>query len=256
MIVVIIIVVILNRAFDAAYPCGGRCYRVIVEQSGIHDLGQVDVREVALQDTGLRLKGPDDLADLAQLVLGHFRDLVQYDEVAELHLLDDEVLDIVLIEIAAEQVLGACELIAHAQYIHHGSYAVEAGHAVLDILLAHVGDRTYGAGNGLRLADAARLDDDVVELLHRDDVPELLHQVHLERTADTAVLQRHEAVVTLAHHTVFLYEVGVNVHFADVVYDDGELYTLAVGKYPVDESRLSASEISGEQQYWSFIHIH
>ena len=37
-------------------------------------------------------------------------------------------------------------------------------------------------------ADAARLDDDIVEALHVNDVAQLVYKVHLQRAADAAVL--------------------------------------------------------------------
>ena len=256
MVVIIVVVIILHRTLYTADPCCRGSDGIVVEKAGIHDFRQVDICEVAFHDLRLGLKGADNLADLAQFILRHLGDLVEYDNVTELHLLYDEVLDVVLVEVAAQQVLGACKLVAHAKHVHNGGYAVQARHPILDVLLAHVRNRTDGAGNGLGFADAAGLDDDVVEFLHRHDIPELLHQVHLERAADAAVLESDEAVVTLAHHAVLFNEVSVDVHFADIVYDDGELDALAVGKYPVDESGLSASQIAGKQQYGCFVHIH
>ena len=91
------------------------------------------------------------------------------------------------------------------------------------------------------LADATRLNDDIVEALGVDDVVELFDEVHLQRAADTSVLQCHEAVVALAYHAALLDEAGVDVHLADVVDDDGEADAFLVFQNTVQKSGLAAS---------------
>jgi hypothetical protein len=60
-----------------------------------------------------------------------------------------------------------------------------------------------------RFAYSACLDNDVVETLFGNNVVELFYQVHLQRTAYAAVLQSHQTVVLLVHHSTLLDEVGV-----------------------------------------------
>ena len=119
----------------------------------------------------------------------------------------------------------------------------------MDILRAEHRQGADGLGDRGRLADAAGLDDDVVELPHRGDFGQLCHEVHLQGAADAPVLQGHEAVVRLADDAALLDEVRVDVHFADVIDDDGELDTFLVGKDPVQERGLAAPEISGDKEH-------
>ena len=95
-----------------------------------------------------------------------------------------------------------------------------------------------GAGSQ---ADAAGLYHDIVEAVERDDVLQLLHEVHLQRAADTTVLQGHQRVVLLVHDTSLLYKACIDVHLPDIVYDDGELDTLLVLKDTVEQCRLAAA---------------
>ena len=107
-------------------------------------------------------------------------------------------------------------------------------------------------GDRCRFADARCLDHDVVKLLHLHQVGELFHKVHLQRAADAAVLQCHERVVLLIDDATLLDEVSVDVHFADVVHDDGESYAFLVAEYAVEQCCFSAAQITREQQHGYF----
>ena len=61
-----------------------------------------------------------------------------------------------------------------------------------------------------------------------------MHEVHLQGAADTAVLQGHQRVVLLVDDAALLDEVGVDVHLADIVDDDGETDAFFVLKDPVE----------------------
>jgi len=91
------------------------------------------------------------------------------------------------------------------------------------------------------LADAARLDYDVVEASRRAEVVELLHQVHLQRAADAAVGEGDEAVVLAAHHASLRDEALVYVHLAYVVHDDGEADAPLVAQDAVEQGGLAAA---------------
>ena len=242
--------------FYLAYPSGRSSHAFEVEHTGVEDAVKVDASVVAFDDFGSRLQGLDDLLDASQFFGFHFRSLVQQDDVAEFDLLDDKVFDILLVDVLARQVVAAGKLALHAQGVDYGNDAVQPADAVSGIHAAH---RRYGAdglGNRLGLADAACFDDDVVEALHLQYVAYLFYQVHLQRTADAAVLQGYQAVVLLAYNAAFLDEVGVDIYFADVVDDDGKLDAAFVGQNLVDQCGLSTAQITGEQQYRNFFCIH
>ena len=144
------------------------------------------------------------------------------------------------------------EFVAHAQGVDHGHDAVEHGNAVLHIGVAQCRNRADGLGDGLRFADAARLDDDIVESLARGDLAELLDQVGLQRAADTAVLEGHQTVVLLAHHTALLNEVSIDIDFSQIIDNHRKADAFAIVQDLVDQGGLAAAQIAGQQQYRDF----
>ena len=67
----------------------------------------------------------DDLADIDQFFLCHEVDLVEDDRVAELDLLDQQVLDILVVDVVLQQVAAAAELGAQARRVYDGYDVVE-----------------------------------------------------------------------------------------------------------------------------------
>ena len=159
---------------------------------------------VALDDFRTGLDGPNDALQAAQLVGGYLGGFVEQYDVAELQLLDDEVLDVVLFDMFVHEVVAAGKLALHPQGIHHGDDAVKTGKPLFFEVEAHAGHGGDGLCDGFGLADAACLDDDVVETLLAGDVAQLLHEVHLQRATDAAVLQGHQTVVLLIYNAALL----------------------------------------------------
>ena len=75
---------------------------------------------------------------------------------------------------------------------------------------------------------------------------ELLHQIHLERTADTAVLQRHQTIIFCADYAAFLNQVGIDVHLAYVVHNHRKTNPFAIGKNTIEKRCLTATQIPRE----------
>ena len=244
---IVIILFLLHVPLDRTDPGRRGRYGVVAEKVGPDQFLELHVAVVAFDDLRPGLQGPDDLADLAQFVGRHHRGLVEQHDVAELHLLDDQVLDVVLVQVASQEVLGAAELIPHAQGVHDRHDAIQARGPVGDVFVPHQRNGTDRARDGLRFADAAGLDDDVVELAHAHDVAQLLDQVHLECAADAAVLQGDERLVLLAHDPVLLDQVGIDVDLSDIVDDDGEFDAASVGENLVDQGGLAAAEVAGQE---------
>ena len=238
---VIIIVFILMMSFNFCNPGSGSGHLVEVEHMGVDDFVEVHVAIVAVDDFSLRLERANNLADAAQFLGFHVGSLVEQYDVAELNLLNDEVLNVILFEILLQQVVSASEFILQPECIHHGDDTVESRVAFRRHLGSHLRNGADGLCDGSRFADTAGLNDDVVEAMERYDVLQLLYEVHLQRAADTTVLQGYQRVVLLIYDTSLLYEAGVDVHFTDVVYDDGELDTLLVLKDTVEQCRLAAA---------------
>ena len=88
------------------------------------------------------------------------------------------------------------------------------------------------------------------------DVAQLFHEVHFQRAANATVLQGHEALFLLPHDSAFLYQIGINVHFANIVDDDSKLYTSLIIENTIQQRGLSAAQITREQQNGYFFHFH
>ena len=190
---------------------------------------QRHVGVVAFDDFSRRLQGADDFLDASQLFRLHFGCFVQQDDVAEFDLLDDEVFDVFLVQSLACQAVAAGKFALQAQGVDYADQAVQAADAMAGIGVAQAGDGAECLCDGFGLADAAGLDDDVVETFGTHQLVDLLDEIGLQRAADATVLQGDEAVVFLSHNAAFLDEVGVDVYFADVVHDDSEADTPLVG---------------------------
>ena len=196
----------------------------------------------------------DDVADAFALVVAHLRSLVEQHDVAELNLLDEEVLDVFFLNVAALEVFATGKLALHPQCVDHCDNAVEAWNAMLDVLLAHVGNGADGLRDGLGLAYSARLDDDVVKAVELHDVVQLLDKVHLESAADASVLQCHQTLVFLPHDSALLDEARIDVNLSQVIDNDGKFYVLLISENMVYKRCLSAAQITREQQYGCFFH--
>ena len=79
----------------------------------MQNLVQFHIAIVALNDFGLGLDGTDNLLDFSQFLLRNLRSLVQQNHVAELNLLDNQILNILLIDVLAQQIVTVLELITH-----------------------------------------------------------------------------------------------------------------------------------------------
>ena len=118
------------------------------------------------------------------------------------------------------------------------------------------GDAADGLRNRFRLADTAGLYDNVVELSARHQFIQLLNEVSLQGTADAAVLQSHQAVILLGHHSPFLNEGRVYIDLAYIIDYHRKPDPLPIREDMVDQCCLAAAEISCQQQYRHFFQIH
>ena len=135
----------------------------------------------------------------------------------------------------------------HAQGVDDGGDAVHFRYrAAVSVAEARNGADGLGYGGGL--ADSAGFDYNIVEAAVCGQLVELLHEIHLKGAADASVLEGDEAVVLLPYDSALLDQGGVHVDFAEVIDDHGELDTFSVGEYAVQQSGLSAAEITGQQQ--------
>ena len=252
-----IVIIIVIMPFDFTHPRGRGGHAFKIEQAGVQEGVERHVGIVAPDDFGLGLQRADDGADAACLVRSHLGYFIEQDEVAEFDLLDYELLDVVLADAFAAQGIARGKLVPEPQGVDHGGNAVEARQGLRRGVAGHLRDGAQGLGYRGGLADAARLNDDVVEVAAVDQLHHLFDEVHLEGAADAAVLQGDQvARVVLPNDAAFLDERGVDVHLADVVDDDGEAYAAPVGEYAVEEGCLAAAEIAREQQHRDLFLFH
>ena len=255
-IVVVIVILMLKLGttlLNFLNPGGAGGHVLKVKEVGVEYVVQVYVTVVTLQYAGAGLQGANHLTYTQQLIGTYLGCFVQEHYVAELNLLDYQILQVLLAYVLLYQVVAATELVTDAKGIDHCYDAVQLGYAVLGVLGLHAGDGLYGLGNGAGLTDAAGLNHDVVKTVQRDDLVQLLHKVHLEGAAYAAVLQGYQAVIIHAYHAALLYKAGIDIDFTYIVYNYRELYALAVGQNPVQKGCLTAAQITGEQQDRSFL---
>ena len=192
------------------------------------------------------LQAAHDGLELANLGGGNEVALVKHQRGAELDLLYEERLQVLLVYVFRKEVLPAAKLVEHARAVDDGNYVVELNiKATHSLLLAEVVD---GKGDGNGLADAGCLDDYVVEVPRLGDLGKLPREVVGKRAAYAAVGKRHERFVHLAHHAVLLYERGIYVYLANVVYDHGRSDALVVAKDVVEQRGLAGAQVSGNER--------
>lgn len=240
MVMVVIMMVVMVMLFllslylvvvtvDLLNPIGRGGHRVKIEQMSVDYPVNIHISIITLYDFSLRLDGTYYGAYAGELLGLHLRCLVEQDYVAELYLLYDQVLDILLIKILFLQGFAATELILESQSIHYGHYTVELGSTEHCGLCPELRYGAYGLGYRGRFAYATRFDYYIVETAHCHDLLDLLYQIHLERTAYTAVRQCHQAVVLAVHNTSALDKTRVDIHFTYVIDDHGKLYATFIG---------------------------
>ena len=222
----------------------------------MEDFLERHVAIIRLDDFGLRLKCPHNLPHALQFLRFHLGCLVEQDDIAELYLLDDEVLDVLFFNVVAHQKVAAAKLVAHAERIDDADDAVYHRLAVVDVFESHARHRTDGLGNGCRFADAAGFYDDVVEAVLAGDVAQLLHEIHLQRATDAAVLQGHKTVILLSYYATLFYQVGINVHLTDIIDNHRKLNAAAIVQDTVEECGLAAAQVAREQQHRDFFHFY
>ena len=246
--VMIPVVLKVGAVLDGVDPGGRSRDLVEIEEAGVQYAVEIHVAIVALDDARRRLESPDYAPDPAQILRRDFRSLVQHHYVAELYLLDYQVLDVLVGDVVLLQLLTAVELTLHPEGVDHRDYAVKVRQTVHHILRTYLRYRTYGLGDRCRFAYAAGLYDYIVEAAAMGKVAQLGNQVHLQGAAYATVLQSDETLVSLSHDSAFLNQVSIYVDFAYIIDNDGETYAFPVGEYPVDERGLAAAEITGQQQ--------
>ena len=224
-------------------PGGGVVGAHKVEAVGIEQLLHGDLAVLGLDDHGILLQASHDGLELGDLLRAHGVGLVEDQRGAELDLLDEQALDVVLVDILGQQVATAVELVVHAGAVDHGHDVIECELG----LAAHLGlvaEARDGVGDGDGLANTRCLDDDVVEVARIGDVLQLVGKVVRKRAADAAVGERDE-VIGFGKATVGD-KAGVDVDLADIVDNHGGADAAVVSEDVVEQRGLAGTEVSGK----------
>ena len=120
-----VMVIFVNISIQLLYPCGGGSDLVEVEIVGVQNLADCHLTMSSLNDLRLGLKRADDLSDIDQLFLGDEVDLVEDDGVAELDLLDQQVLDILVVDIVIQESAAAAEFTTQTSRVNDGHDVVQ-----------------------------------------------------------------------------------------------------------------------------------
>ena len=154
----------LFRMLHCIHPCSRRIGLIKVKTTGVDKLGERNVAILGLNDDRISLQPAHQSLELRQLFRSHQIGLIQNQRRAKLDLLNQKALNIVFFYIAGEKSFSAVELIVHARAIDHGNDIVKAYVRVLGGMLALIAECRDVVGDGDRLTDAGRLDNDVIKL--------------------------------------------------------------------------------------------
>ena len=227
-IIMLFIIVLFVMVFNLINPCR-RCSDLVeIEHVSVQQLVEIDIAIVALYYLGLGLKCSDNAMYTAQFVGRDFGSLVEQNDIAEFNLLDDKILYIIFIQIGSQQVITSGKLVLHTQCVDNSDDTVDYRNPVAYILCTHCRYRTDCLSNRCRLAYSAGFNDYIVEAVLADHITQLFDQIHLQSTADAAVLQCHKVVVLFTHYATFFDEVGIDVDFSYIVDNDGKLNAATV----------------------------
>ena len=173
-VLLVIMLMVLPVAFLAFVPVDGchprrRSYYLLkVKGFGVEQQVEIHVAIVAGDNGGLRLDVAQDRLDAAQFLFGDLAGLVEQDRIAKFYLLDHEAFEVVLLDVLLLQVASPGKLVAQAERIHYRYHTIEFGHAFLRQVGVDLRVGADGLCDGSRLADAAGLDDDIVETVRLD----------------------------------------------------------------------------------------
>ncbi len=176
--------------------------------------------------------------------------LVDDDDVGELDLLHQQIDEGAVVLLArdlaavAQEIIGAIVL-QQARGVDDGDHRVEPrqiGEAGA-ILVA----KGKGAGDRQRLGDARALDQQIIEAAVLAEAAHLLEQIVAQGAADAAIGHFDELLVGSRQlRAAVADEIGVDIHLAHIVHDDGDAPALAIIEDMIEQGRLSGPEEAGE----------
>ena len=165
--------------------------------------------------------------------------LVEHQRRAELNLLNEQVLDVILFNIWVEKIGAVVELLKHASTVNNCDDVIKVEVRVISCMLALIAECRNVIGNGDWLADARSLNNDVVKLLGIGQITQLKCQVIRKGAAEATVSKRNN-VAFFSVAAVFN-KTSINVNLANVVDNDCCVNTFSVRENVVQNSGLTCA---------------
>ncbi len=162
-IVIIVVIIVMLVAFInrnaclslicLSPACGGDSLFKVIALS-IKYIGYIHLAVAYLDYPCVGLESLYHSLYTAKLLRCHLVHLVEDDGGAELDLLNEQVLNVLLVDALLEKVVAAAEFSSHSQGIHHGNDIVQAAYGGEAPVPGLALENGYGLGNGHGLAYA------------------------------------------------------------------------------------------------------
>lgn len=192
-----------------------------------------------------RRAGPGERPGIAEV------DLVEDDDVGELHLVGEQVDDGAVVGLVARlaalgQRLEGVPVTQERGAVDDGHHRVEACDVFQRAPVLEGEGEGEGLGDGHRLGDPGRLDQQVVEPVLGRESGDLLEEILAQGAADAAVAHLDDALFDVVDLRGAEHVVGVDVDLAHVVDDHRHAAPVAVVQHVLEQCRLPGPEEAGQ----------
>ncbi|MOA11802.1 hypothetical protein D3C78_1317580 [compost metagenome] len=107
-----------------------------------------------------------------------------------------------------------------------------------------------------RLADSCRFNQYVVKAIFSGQHLHFLQQILAKRAADTTIGHFHQLLIGTRQAAALCNQIGVNVNLAQVIYNDGNLQSLAIVQYMIHNRGFARTQISAQHRYRNSVLVH
>ena len=201
------------------------------------NFGYINISVVGLDNLDTRVQDFNHFADFPELVLSDQILFVDYERGAELNLLDQKRLDVLL-------VLFVQELVSTGKLINKAGCVNNANNIVQLSVFNHL----KFLGDWHWFAHTRGLNHYVVVLACLDKVLDVLRKLAFECAADASV-REWNYVACVGDFCSVGNQFGIDIHFADVVYYDGNLVAFLVAQNLVQKRRLTRAKVPAQKSH-------
>lgn len=216
-----------------------------IEAASAQNLLQRHLAEIGLDEFCIGVQPDDDLAGGIPLLWRCSADLVEHDDIGKFDLLHQKIDDGAVVAIARRfapvgQKIGRTVIVEKIGGVHHRHHRVEPGNIgkAATILVAEIERR----GDGKRLGDAGRFDQQIVETVLLRQRLHFLEKIVTQGATDAAIGHFHQLLFGSG-------EIGpavtnqrrIDIDLAHVVDDQGHAQTIAIGENVVQKRRLACA---------------